>query len=164
MVPLLQQRDLVPHPALVGAILAAVPYVGRHRLVGRKPDGRRSQVAGIAEAAGAITPAPGFCATDRDDDLLPGLDVHGCIEHPVLLGPGELLAVQDQDAGGTDVARHQHRNRSALRDLRHHESARGYRLLQSDELRNTLEAAEHGHEGQAAIADRIGQPQLSYQR
>ncbi len=108
-----------------------------------------SRMAGAAKypespkLAVRYAPAAGLGATDRYDDLLPGLDVHGCIEHPVLLGPGELLAIEDQDSGGANVVRFQQGYRAALGDLSHHQRMRRDGLLEGDEIGDTVKSPEH---------------------
>src|SRR5215813_2857712 len=55
--------------------------------------------AGVPEGGGGVAPAALLDAADRDRGPGLGRRQHGGVQHPVLLGPPQLLPFEEQDQG-----------------------------------------------------------------
>jgi hypothetical protein len=86
-----------PHLALVGPV--PPPRAHRPSHVGRLPRAEGAVERGVARAelAATVAPAPLLHAAHGDGHLRMGRHQHGGVEDAVLLGAGQLLAVQQQE-------------------------------------------------------------------
>ena len=97
-VPLVQRADLAPHAALVGPVAGprrqrgvdAVLHGVAHLPVGHD--------LALVELARGVGPAALLRAAHRDDQAAVLADEDGGVEHAVLLGAAQLLAVKHEDA------------------------------------------------------------------
>ena len=110
-------RDVGPHLALVTASRARGAQRCTHLGGLLRAAGRVVGAPGAGELRRLGMPAPGLHAGDGNHDGLVGGRQHTEIQNPVLLGPDQFLAVEQQDRLRAVVDEPQLRNAACLRNL-----------------------------------------------
>lgn len=113
--------DLVPDCPLIGTEAVRGFQIFVHRGVLDPPELGGHDVARLLKMGGAVGPAAMLGAAYGNDRFRHFLEQDGGVQHPVLLGTRELLAVEKQNGFLCPVDDLQFRHRSALRHFGHRE-------------------------------------------
>ena len=157
-----QLGDLVPDLSLVGAELPPRPQALAHSLHVEHAHFLVHDVPGFQEFPRLVAPPAVLDATDWDFDRGLRRDEDGRVEDPVLLGPPELLAVEEEDRDVALVGDRELGDRAALADLGDREDAPLERLPQGDVLRPAVQRPQQLEDGH--VLEALPRAELHFQK
>ncbi len=134
-VPRVQRLDLAPHPALVGAVAGARAQGDVAAVLHRVAHLALGDDVALGELPRRVGPAALLGAAHGDDQAAVLADQDARVEHAVLLGAAQFLAVQHEDARVALVDHAQLGHRAALADLGDDGALPGEGLAQRDVAR-----------------------------
>ena len=139
-----QFGDPLPDLALIRSETGVGSQTGRNGLRLAGAQAGVHHMARVAELVRDVGPAPLLRAADRHIHLLAGRYQDAGVEHPVLFGAADLLAVQQKHRQGRLVDDAQFRHGGADADLRDGQQTLLQSLAQRQIVRRMMERREQG--------------------